>query len=70
MWDKFIPGHKCSTTQPIQPAALLSALIDYEVGACGGILSDEILGALESHAQTIEGDYHISLYAVSGGGGA
>jgi hypothetical protein len=59
-------GHKCSTAHHNQPTTQLSVIVDFEAGDGGGILSEEVLGALESHAQATEADYHISLYAISG----
>lgn len=63
--EKFVPGHKCTTPPDGVPAAQL-ALILADIGDGGGILSDEVLGALEEHALATEADCHVSLHAISG----
>jgi hypothetical protein len=64
--DKFVPGHKCSVTPPVVPAAQLAAIVDSGQGDGGGIISDQMLEVLEDHAMSTEVDCHISLYALSG----
>jgi hypothetical protein len=40
-------------------------MLDSKMGDGGGFLFEEMLDALESHAQATEADCHISLYAIS-----
>jgi hypothetical protein len=41
-------------------------MLESEMGDGGGLLYEEMLDALESHAQAAGADCHISLYAISG----
>jgi hypothetical protein len=55
--DKFTPVHKC----PALAIAQLSVISASEMGDGGGILTDDILEALETSTSHSEPDCHISL---------
>jgi hypothetical protein len=63
--DKYAPGHKCPDTACEASMAQLAAMTGNN-GDGGGLLSEEILSALEMHSITTKDDRFLSLNAISG----
>jgi hypothetical protein len=63
--DKYSPGHKCpDVTSEAQVAQV--AVINETIGDGGGMLSEDILNALEMHSASTEEDCFLSLNAIAG----
>jgi hypothetical protein len=52
--DKFAPGHRCNVTPATTPPTQLSVMLESEMGDGSGLLSEEMLDALVSHAHVAE----------------
>jgi hypothetical protein len=63
--DKYSLGHKCPEILAGATHAQLTALMAQAIDG-GGMLSDDLLDALEMHVPTVEEECFLSIHAIAG----